>query len=241
MKKFIITQGLQNIQRPCLINFTVREDDMDLHLGDKFFLSQIANKLSNAICGDSEATKKYDVYLTLPRRLKHEKGCSIAIDWSARNYLPPEMMILEKLREMGICSNIFYDAKDYERVIVVSSEIASNSLRIFGLKNRMISILKLFDSSGFDIVHIGKEEPNFLLRHGVRVKSIFGLKECEEALSSNRVYAFVGFDNYWMHVALSLGKRAYVIQRRKFFRTNLTNHMCSLNYTTSDTNIITYV
>jgi len=242
MKDFITLRCFDRIQkRPCSINFIVREDDGDLHLGDKFFLLKIAEKLSNIACLHVNEVEEFDVVLTLPRRLKYEKGPAIAIDWSAKKPLPPEIMILKKLGEINLCSDIFYDAKPNEKVVVVSSEIASTPLRILGLKKRMVSILELFFDQGFSIVHIGKNSPEFLYKSRIKFTVVSGLKECKDVISSDNVYAFVGFDNYWMHVALAYERRMYVIQRRKFLRTNLTNHMCSLNYMSSKDNIITYV
>jgi hypothetical protein len=242
MREFVTLKGFNSIENnlPC-INFFVRMDDNDLHLGDKLFLSKIADRLSLATNIQNDNVKKLDICVTLPRRLSDEVAPSIGIDWTAKKHLPPEMMVLEKLKNIGICSNIFYDASEFEKVIIVSTEIASSTLRIVGLKRKIVLILKLFSDNGFKIIHIGKSPPRFLHENGIRFTNISGLKKCEEVLSSESVYAFVGFDNYWMHVAALYGKRMYVIQRRKFFRVNLTNHMCSLNYIMSNNNIITYV
>jgi hypothetical protein len=242
MKEFVKLRGFDGIEHNFQhVNFFVRMDDNDLHLGDKLFLSKIVDRLSLAMGTQNNNVEKLDICVTLPRRLKDEISPSIAIDWSAKKYLPPEIMVLEKLKYMGICTNIFYDSLTIEKVVVVSTEIASSTLRIIGLKRKMILILKLFSDNGFKIIHIGKNSPDFFCKNGIRFINISGLKECEKILSSKEVYAFVGFDNYWMHVAALYGKRMYVIQRRKFFRVNLTNHMCSLNYIMSDNNVITYV
>lgn len=242
MKEFVTLKGFNNIENDlCRIKFFVRMDDNDLHFGDKLFLSKITERLSIATSAQNDRVKECDICITLPRRLSSESGPSIGIDWSAKKYLPAEMMVLDKLKNIGICSNVFYDALELEKVVVVSSEIASNKLRILGLRKRMVSVLKIFSYNGFKIIHIGEKSPKFLHESGIHFTNVSGFKECEEVLSSKNVYAFVGFDNYWMHMAVLHRKRAYVIQRRKFSRINLTNHMCSLNYIMSNDNIITYL
>ena len=135
-----------NNQNQCLPNsfdevrFKV-SDDSRLHLGDKYFLQKICDRLNL-----EKTNTSFNISLTIIRRLdKHQKGFYIGLDWSKPIFLSIDEHIRLALK------NIWTDVKTFQidetkenQKIVLSTEITSNKLRVIGLKYNFIPILKIF-------------------------------------------------------------------------------------------------
>jgi hypothetical protein len=205
--------------------------DNRLHLGDSFFLKKICDRLNLNTTNNPSTI----VYLTTIRRLDFKMdGIFVGFDWAKRIIFSPEEHLRLEFKRLGCHSDIFLLGDKSKRVLF-SSEIASNKLRIFGLKRKFIDILKVFSEEGFAIYHVGMNYPDWIEKYNLNVKeNIASLKDGELAIRSSNYFALISFDNYWMHVAGYYDLRRYVLQRRKFTIRNLINHISSLNFITNE-------
>lgn len=212
--------------------------DNSLHLGDVFFLKKICDSLNL----DANVNPSATVFLTTIRRLNFKmNGIFVGFDWSSKITFSPEEHLRLKFKMIGCHSDIFL-LRDKDKKVLFSSEIASNRLRVFGLRKNFIYILKIFSDEGFDIHHVGKNYPEWIKKYNLHVSfNTSSLEEGESAIASNDYFALICFDNYWMHVAGYYDLRRYVLQRRKFTIRNLINHISSLNLVTNKNNKTYYI
>ena len=205
-------------------------DDLRLHLGDNYFLQKICDRLNV-----EKSNSNFIIYLTIIRRLdNHRQGFYIGLDWSKPIFLSVDEHIRFALKSFWSDIKTFQIPESYgERRVVLSTEITSNKLRVLGLKKNFVPILQVFLQEGFKIIHHGKSLPSWLATHGIDItENINNLKLGEVAIAEGKYYAYVGYDNYWMHVSAFHNLRRYIIQRRKFTFVNLLNHVGSLNVST---------
>jgi hypothetical protein len=207
-------------------------DDSRLHLGDRFFLQKICDRL-NAGKPDSS----FIASLSIIRRLsKCKSGFHIGLDWSKPMYLSVDEHIRYALKNIWSDVEVFQLHKSgCKQKIILSTEIASNKLRVIGLRKKFVPILQIFTSEGFEIVHHGKNLPSWLLKYGINIsENIDDLKVGESLIATGAYYAYVGYDNFWMHVSAFHNLQRYIVQRRKFSIVNFLNHVSSLNMSTVD-------
>ena len=206
--------------------------DPRLHLGDRFFLLEMCKRLNLALQKPkSKDGTAYTIVLTLAKRLDFLCGdITIGINWSRPMYMSAEEHIRCELKKLDPNFQIF-DLKTKKKRILFAPEIASSSIRIFGLRSKFNNLLKTFQDNGFEIDFLGLNPPIFAENnYGVRIsRHISSIEQGVSCIKRGNYFALVGFDNFWMHVAVKYNLRTYIVQRRKFSLTNYLNHISSLN------------
>ena len=219
-----------------------------LHLGDNFFLKKIADRLNSQLFKYQKGDQEIKIYLTLRKHYKnsfieHPNDLIMSLDWSSKIFLTIEEMIFLELQNFGFDVMIFNNENFQEcNKVIFSPEIASSAIRIIGLRSKFDKVLRLFKAEGYEIIYLAKDIDFAKSRKIEHVDAyITGIDTGINLLKSKRSYAFVGYDNFWMHVAMSFSKKTYINQRLKFTPQNYLNHLTSLNNSSKETNLISYI
>jgi hypothetical protein len=218
-------------------------NDPRLHLGDKFFLLEICKRLNLALRKPKKKdSTSFTIALTLAKRLDFLCGdITIGINWSRPMYMSVEEHIRFELKKLDPNFQVF-DLRTNKKRILFAPEIASSPIRTFGLRSRFYNLLKIFQDNGFEIDYLGLNplisgKNNYGIRISHHISSVdLGLSR----IRHGNYFALVGFDNFWMHVAVKYNLRTYIVQRRKFSFKNYLNHISSLNVSCKN-NIQNYI
>jgi hypothetical protein len=220
--------------------FSVSESN-SLHLGDRFFLQRIVDRINVNVNPNNAINVVLTIKNDAVSSSKMYRDIVVSLDWSAPMSFFPEEMIRLSLKEKGISGNVF-NFKNSQKVIAFCPEIFSSKLRIFGLRKKFLEVLNIFKNEGFKVYYLGIHWSEVSNIYGEFVDDVVtGLEKCNDVFESQDTFAFLGFDNYWMHVASYKNKRCYVLQRRKFTKNNLLNHISSLNRVSDQNNKMTYL
>lgn len=209
----------------------------------EFYFSKLGYKI-----GNYEEINQCDIIITktefIRKVKKYNKSC-IYIDTAYRNIKRPLCFdISEKILKVLLIDDLNIDDKPKmynptydvykkfslnpkERYIIYNNYIDSGSFRI---NNKMILKLEKFakkikEEQNYKIIHIGtindKESDlkkyDFVdldLRGKTTPEDLFGL------ISLNNIYAYVGFDNFLMHLFFMVGKKNYIMFRGRYFKSN---------------------
>lgn len=219
-----------------------------LHLGDNFFLKKIVDRLNSQLINHHKDFQEIKIYLTLRKHYKnsfdeHPNDLIMSLDWTSKIFLSVEEMIFLELQNFGFDVNIFNNENFREcNKVIFSPEIASSAIRIIGLRSKFDKVLRLFKAEGYEIIYLAKDIDFAKSRKIEHIDSyITGIDNGIDLLKSKSTYAFVGYDNFWMHVAMSFSKKTYINQRLKFTPQNYLNHITSLNNSSKETNLISYI